>query len=314
MLAIFRLVRIKNLIIIALLQVLTRYGLIIPILQGYGYEPALSTFRFVLLVLSTVFLAASGYVINDYFDIKIDRLNRPDKMVIDNGLRRRQAMFLHVIFTFIGVFMGMFLAYVFRKETYALMYILIPAVLWYYSTTFKKQALIGNLMVSALTALVAIVVVSVEFTALNRVHGEKIIDSEACSTAWFWTLGFAFFAFVVNLIREIVKDCEDIKGDEQEGCHTLPIELGIANTKAIITLLNIFVLVVIWILHFTIDILAKSQLALWYMIVLITIPFIISTYLLYKANAPEKYHRVSVALKLIIFAGVMFVLVVGNLF
>ncbi len=314
MIAIFRLIRIKNLFIVALLQTLIRYGLIIPILHAYGYESDLSDMRFIILVLSTVLLAASGYVINDYFDIKIDRLNRPDKMVLENDLKRRDAMFLHVILTFTGVFMGMYISYVFRKEAYALMYIVIPAVLWYYSTTFKKHGLIGNIMVSGLIALVAILVVSVEFTALNRVHGSKIIESEVCNVAWFWTLGFAFFAFVVNLIREIVKDCEDVLGDKEQGCHTLPIDLGFGYTKTIVTLLISFVVIVIWLLYFSIDRIHNSQISLWYIIGFITIPFAAVTYLMHKANTPEQYHKVSTILKLIMLAGVLFIFVVGNLF
>lgn len=172
--------------------------LIIPILAHFGYHPVLSHFRFGLLVLASVCMAASGYVINDYFDIKIDRINRPEKMVIDNGLQRRAAMFFHVILSFIGVFVGLFISYIARKETWALMFLLIPVFLWYYSTTFKKQGFIGNMIVAGLTALVTIVVVSLEFAMLVRVHGAPIINSEACSTAWFWTLGFAFFAFVTT--------------------------------------------------------------------------------------------------------------------
>ncbi|WP_282037429.1 geranylgeranylglycerol-phosphate geranylgeranyltransferase [Saccharicrinis aurantiacus] len=314
MLPILRLIRYKNLIIIALLQVLIRYGLIIPILNHFGYEAGFTDKRFIILVISTLFLAASGYVINDYFDIKIDRINRPDKMVIDKKIKRREAMFLHVIFTFCGVFMGLFLSYVLRKESYALMYILIPAFLWYYSTTFKKQGLIGNIIVSALIALVAILVVSAEFSALYRVHGASIIESEACSTAWFWTLGFAFFAFVVNLTREIIKDLEDMEGDEKEGCHTVPITLGVPYTKAVIGLLTIFILVVIWLLYYSIDRLADDTFTFAYFMIFITLPLISSLIYLFKISTAKGYHQLSTMYKLIMFFGVLYVFVAGQLF
>ncbi len=190
--SILRLIRYKNLVIIVLLQYLLRYGLLIPILYSYGLSPALSDARFVLLVLSTVLLAASGYVINDYFDIRIDTINRPHRVVVGRVVPRRTAMLLHVIFTISGVFIGLFLAFITRKENYALLFILVPALLWYYSTTFKKQILIGNLIISLLTALVPYMVVSFEFATLARVYGVEILQSPACSTAWFWTTGFAF--------------------------------------------------------------------------------------------------------------------------
>ncbi|SMO73447.1 4-hydroxybenzoate polyprenyltransferase [Saccharicrinis carchari] len=314
MISLLRLVRLPNLIIIALLQSLIRYGLILPILNYYGYDPVLSHFRFGLLVLATACLAASGYVINDYFDIKIDRLNRPQKMVIDNGLKRREAMFLHVILTFVGVFTGLFLSYVARKETWALLFLAIPLILWYYSTTFKKQGFIGNLVVSGLTALVTIVVVSLEFAMLERVHGSAVINSEACSTAWFWTLGFAFFAFVTTLIREVVKDMEDLYGDEKGGCRTLPIEIGIKYAKIFVLILTCGTLSSIWGLYFYIDILNNSSVTLWYILCLITLPFLWSTYLLFKSDTPKAYHRLSTWYKLIMLAGILFILVARQLF
>lgn len=314
MISLLRLVRFPNLIIIALLQILVRYGLIIPILNHYGYDPVLSHFRFGLLVLATACLAASGYVINDYFDIRIDRINRPQKMVIDNGLKRREAMFLHVILSFLGVFIGLFLSYVARKETWALMFLAIPLILWYYSTTFKKQGFIGNLVVSGLTALVSIVVVSLEFAMLERVHGSAIINSEACSTAWFWTLGFAFFAFATTLIREVVKDMEDMYGDEKGGCRTLPIEIGVEYAKIFVLILTVGTLLSLWGLYFYIDILNSSAVTLWYLLGLITLPFLLSIYLLFKSDSPKAYHRLSILYKVIMLLGILFIAVGGYLF
>ncbi|TLX78332.1 prenyltransferase [Labilibacter sediminis] len=314
MLALLKLIRIKNLIIIALFQSLIRYGLIIPILEHYGYEPTLSHFRFVLLVLASVLLAASGYVINDYFDIKIDRLNRPDKMVIDNGFGRREAMFFHAILSFCGVFIGLFLSYVTRKESWAFMFLLIPVFLWYYSTTFKKQGFIGNLIVSGLTALVAIVVVSLEFASLERFHGSLIIQSEACSTAWFWTLGFAFFAFITTLIREVVKDMEDVFGDKQGGCRTLPIEIGIKYSKIFVALLTSFTIFSIWALFLYIDNINHNTISFWYILLLVTIPFVVSLFVLFKASSPKAYHKLSTFYKIIMLLGILYILIAGQLF
>jgi 4-hydroxybenzoate polyprenyltransferase len=179
--AFLRLIRAKNLLIIALLQCLLRYLLVLPILDFYGLEPVMSNARFILLLVATLSLAASGYVINNYFDVKTDIINRPGKVVVGKVFSRRVVLLWHVVFTILGMFSGLLLAYFTRKENYALMFILIPGLLWYYSTTFKKQILIGNLVIAFLTALVPYFVVSLEFASMARVYGAEVLSSEACS-------------------------------------------------------------------------------------------------------------------------------------
>ena len=312
--AFFKLIRIKNLIIIVLLQYLLRYGLLIPILEYFGMQPVLSDFRFALLVITTVLLAASGYVVNDYFDIKIDRINRPEKVVAGTVFRRRTVLLIHLFLTFAGVFTGFFLSYIYKKENYALMFIIIPILLWYYSTTFKKQMIVGNVIISLLSALVPYFVVSLEFAALIRVHGETIIDTEACSTAWFWTTGFAFFAFINTLIREIIKDMEDEKGDKKEGCRTLPIAMGIKNTKTFVFVLTLVSVLAIWALFFGIDLLKNSQITLFYFLILLTIPFLALAWNVFKAKNSKDFHRSSQISKIIMLFGILFILVARMFF
>ncbi len=308
-----KLIRLPNLLIIALFQYLIRYKLIIPILLHYNYNPVLTDFRFFLLVLSTVLIAASGYVINDYFDIKIDLINKPERMVIYN-IGRRKVLFIHVILTFSGVFIGLFLSYIARSETWGFMFLLLPILLWYYSTTFKKQLFIGNLLVSFMTALVSIVVVSLEFYLLQRVHGSSVINSEACSVAWFWTLGFAFFAFIINLIREIIKDMEDIIGDRRGNCHTLPIELGMKYSKILVIIFVLIVIGTIWSLYNYFSIFNNNIYILFYFIFAISVPLLISCILLIISKSPKEYHRISNIYKIIMLLGILFIPIAGYLF
>jgi len=312
--AFLKLIRYKNLIIIALLQVLLRYGLILPILQSFELQPVLSHFRFALVVLSTVLLAASGYIINDYFDIRIDRINRPESVVVGRKIARRTTLFLHVVLTITGMMIGLYLAYVTRKENYALFFIGIPVVLWYYSTTFKRHILIGNLIIAMFTAIVALLVVSVEFAMLSRLHGPSILESEACSTAWFWTGGFAFFAFITNLIREIIKDAEDIKGDKAVGCKTLPIAMGMKLTKLFVLLLEITSLIVLWLIYIFIPEISRIPYVTVYFIVGFTIPHLILIYIWMKASNKIHFHGVSTMGKLIMLAGVLFIVLAGQAF
>lgn len=314
MMVYLRLVRYKNLFIIALLQVLLRYGLLLPILSHYGIDPALSDLRFILVVASTVLLAASGYVINDYFDIRIDRINRPDSVIIGNKISRRTALFLHVLLTVTGVFIGLFLAYVARKENYALMYILIPAFLWYYSTTFKRHAVIGNLIISLLTALVPYVVVSIEFAMLARVHGADILQSDACSTAWFWTTGFAFFAFITNLMREIIKDTEDLKGDKAVGCRTLPITIGVNYTKALVIMMVMGSLVALWLIYFFIPQIQMIPYVFIYFSIGLSLPYLVLLVQLYRSKSSKGFHVASSISKVIMLLGIIFILFAGYAF
>jgi 4-hydroxybenzoate polyprenyltransferase len=309
-----KLIRYKNLIIIALLQYLLRYFLLLPILETYGVDPVLSHLRFALLVIATVCLAASGYVINDYFDIKTDLINRPSKVLVGKTIPRRQALLIHLILTFTGVLIGFFLAYVMRKEHYAIMFLAIPILLWYYSTTLKKQLLVGNIIISILTAMVAYLVVSVEFAALGRKLGDDILNSEACSTAWFWTTGFAFFAFISNLMREIIKDLEDMKGDYANGCRTLPIVLGSRYTKALVIIVALFSVVTLWSFFFMIPVLQQSTITLIYFSVCLTLPYLFLINQVRRARLPGEYHNASTAAKIIMLTGILYIAVAGTFF
>lgn len=312
--AYLNLIRYKNLIIIVLLQFLLRYGLLIPILDHYGVSPELSHLRFGLLVLATVLLAASGYVINNYFDVSIDRINKPENVVVGREVPRRTALLLHVIFTITGVFIGLFLAYITRKENYALMFIVIPGLLWYYSTTLKKQMLIGNLTIALLTALVPFVVVSLEFATLARVHGSSILHSEACSTAWFWTTVFAFFAFISTIMRELIKDMEDVEGDREAGCHTLPVEMGIDYSRTIVVILSIASIAALWLILLFVPQLRTSYITWAYFFLFLTVPYIILAFRTARAKTKKDFAFISALSKIIMLMGILFILVAQTFF
>jgi len=309
-----KLIRFKNLLMIGGMQYALRYGLILPILNHYELRPVLSDFRFALVVLSTLLLTASGYIINDYFDIRIDRINKPNKVLVGKCVKRRSALFLHVLLTIIGILVGLFIAYVSRKEIYALMYIAVPVLLWYYSTTFKRHIVIGNLVVSFLTGIVVLLVVSVEFAMLSKVHGSSILRTEACSVAWFWTTGFAIFAFLTNFIREIIKDTEDIKGDKAVGCKTLPIALGIYLTKVFVSILVVISITVIWLLYFFVEELHTIPYVVPYFVIAFTIPHVLLIYKWITAKESKDYHAASGLNKLIMLLGVLFIVLAGQMF
>ena len=219
---------------------------------------------------------------------------------------------LHVILTLTGVFVGLYIAFAFRKESYALLFIGVPFLLWYYSTYFKRQMLSGNIIVALLTALVAYLVVSVEFAALEMQTGRQIIETEACSRAWFYTTGFAAFAFISTLLREIIKDMEDTRGDREAGCRTMPIEIGATNCKIIVTLLTAFMLIVLWTSFGMFSWLQRVPYAAPYFALMLTMPSIYVAYATFKAQDARQFHHASSVCKLMMLFGILFILLLGS--
>lgn len=212
-----KLTRTWNLIIVSVTQILTaRY------LLGLPFEELISV-QFVLLLLSTGSVAAAGYVINDYYDIKIDMINKPERVVIGKKMKRRTAIGLHLLLNFLAVFMGAFISW-----KIALIHFITSILLWGYSNQLKRIPLWGNLSVSLLTAL-TLFVVAVYVDIYN------------------WALWlYMSFAFFFTLWREIIKDIEDRLGDESFGCRTLPIVLGVRKTKQVIySIMFIFALMLL---------------------------------------------------------------------
>lgn len=182
MLAFFKLIRLQNLFIVALTQYLIRYGVLLPFLEFSGLKPGFSHFDFALLVLSTVLIAAAGYVINDYFDTRTDRINRPQSVVIDKTIKRRVAMLLHIVLNILGIGLGFYLGFKAGVYKLGLVHMFSAGLLWFYSTDFKKQFLVGNLIVSLLTASVPLIIPVFEMplakTELREVQKESITMEE----------------------------------------------------------------------------------------------------------------------------------------
>src|ERR1019366_1291714 len=158
MFAFLKLIRLQNLLIIALTQYMVRWCLIYPILKTRGFELQFSNFHFFLIVLSTVMIAAAGYIINDYFDVRIDKINKPQHLVIDKGVKRRVAMGAHTVINIIAVIISLYVSYSIGVWKLGLIYFICALGLWFYSTTFKRQFLIGNIVIATFTALVPLVV------------------------------------------------------------------------------------------------------------------------------------------------------------
>jgi len=241
-----RLTRVWNLIIIALAQYLTAAFLI-------DFRTILDPRLFILSV-STVMIAAGGYVINDYYDIKIDLINKPERVVIGKSITRRYAILFHTLLSFAGVFLGLILSWKIAAVNFAS-----ATVLWWYSNSLKRQPFIGNFVVALLTGIAIWLVDSLYKT------GHLLI------------ITYAAFAFFITLIREIIKDMEDLKGDQTFGCQTLPIVWGMRKTKHFIYgILAVFLLTILLINFFFENLpvnyflLFLSAPLLWFLVRLVT--------------------------------------------
>ncbi len=272
----FRLIRPVNLLVLVLTQTLVY--LTLPESGCLGFALNL---RFGLLILCTIFLASAGYVINDYFDAKIDLVNKPEKTVLDTRISRRNAIIVHIILNLVAVLTGFFLSL--RLGIFNLG---VALALVAYSSSLKKRFLIGNVFVAALMGLVVFVV-------------------------WLFDRGLNFngvmlysgFAFMTGLLREIIKDIEDRKGDAKFGCTTLPIMIGIYRTKKVLFFLGLlfllFLLAFIGYSYFRIN----NWLTL-YLIVLVLFPAIYFLIALIKADTQKAFQRLSSLLKVIMVLGI----------
>ncbi|MHB8260067.1 MAG: geranylgeranylglycerol-phosphate geranylgeranyltransferase [Bacteroidia bacterium] len=306
--AFIKLIRFNNLVVIALTMFATRYFLIQPILaiRHSSMQLQLSHADFFLLILSTVLIAAAGYIINDYFDVKTDRINKPEKLYIDRGVKRRLAIFIHTLFNIVGFLIGVYVAYQAGNVFLCGIQFVSITALWFYSTHLKRQVLSGNILVAILSAMVSLQILFFEMPLLEHKFLQSI---QSFSFLYLSVCSFSLFAFLLSLVREIVKDMEDFKGDYETGCRTMPIVWGIKASKAIVAgLLSNILLLLIFIFYK----LYKSDfsLLLIYLFVFVFIPLCFLILKLYRSQQKEEYHQLSKWVKYIMLTGVLSTLII----
>ena len=294
---------------IAFTQITVRYLVLQKILNANEIQLELNNALFYGLVLSTVLIAAAGYIINDYFDVKTDLINHPDTVVVDRVIKRRLAIVLHITFTFLGIVIGMYVALKTGYLRLAIFHFAAAVLLWFYSTHFKRTLLVGNVVVSLLTASVTFMPFVYELAVMQK------LDTTFISTHRYAVLSifkitsiFAVFAFITSMAREIIKDMEDYKGDKETGGATMPIVWGIGVSK-----FNAFFLVIITVLLllFVVYNTIRFERMIFtvnniYIALGLIIPlFILAIYTL-KAKESWQFKNASSLLKLIMLAGLCY--------
>ncbi|RLD30192.1 MAG: prenyltransferase [Bacteroidetes bacterium] len=289
-----KLIRWKNLLLIALIQVLIKYALF----QPFNVDVTLNGFGFSLLVIATLCIAAAGNIINDIYDIDTDLINKPEKVIVSKSISEPKAFNLFLVLTIIGVCIGFYLSNLIDKTGFAAIFIFTSALLYLYSSSFKQTILIGNIIVSVLVAM-SIIIVGL-FDLLPVITPE---NQQAQLTMFKILLDYALFAFMINLLREIIKDIEDIKGDTKANMRTLPIVIGRNRATKVLFVLSFIPLFAAT--YYIITYLYKYQVAVVYFLLFVIAPLLYFTIKIFKANNKNELHHLSNVLKLIMFFGVL---------
>jgi 4-hydroxybenzoate polyprenyltransferase len=282
--AFLRLIRIGNLLMMLATQVLAYYFLTHHLLAEDLLKP-----KFILLLTATFLAAASGYIINDYLDIQIDHRNKPGQVIVGHLISRRWAMFLHLSFNILAFAIGLYIHY-----SIAIAIISCAVVLWFYSVIFKKSYLTGNVIIALLSAFVLLIL--------------RIYDP---SVSGYLVWAYAWFAFAATLLREVVKDIEDIKGDAAFGAKTLPIVSGVRQTRFFlkqwtgVIIISVFLHLFLGHSFMQYKHPHNAVLYIFYMLLFVALPLGIMIYLIHIADKKSDFGRLSAICKIIMLLGLL---------
>ena len=295
-----KLIRYQNLLMLAFMQLIFRYGFF----KFQNIPLALADWQYGLLVLSTILLAAGGYVINNIFDQETDSDNKPNDVIVGRGISETQAYNLYFALTVSGVAIGFYLSNVIQKPGFASIFILVAATLYLYASSLKQMMLIGNIVVALLLSFSVIII------GIFDLYPATVLENQQQMKIFFSILlDYAIFAFMINILREMIKDIEDMDGDYNQGMNTLPIAIGKLRTCKIIFVLSIIPVLVIllYINKYLLDLLWVTI----YILLFVCGPLILFTIKMLKANTKKDFHFLSLLLKFILLFGILSVGVIS---
>lgn len=220
---ILQLVRWSNLFFLGALIYVMEKWVVVPILDDVAFGEQLPWYILLLIAAATILIAAGGYVINDYFDIKIDRINRPDQLIVTQYISKENAMRLSIGLSGVGMVCGLVAAWLLRSSTIAILFAIIPGLLWFYSSSYKRLLIIGNVTIALLSALSPMMIAIANVAQLQLKYSTILPYTTLEHDIYAWVGGFSLFAFLLTWIREIVKDLQDQMGDRELECHSMPI-------------------------------------------------------------------------------------------
>ena len=295
-----KLIRYQNLLLLAFMQLIFRY----VFFQSQDIPLALADWQYGLFVLSTVLIAAGGYVINNIFDQHTDTINKPNTVVIGKSISETQGYNIYIALTATGVSIGFYLSNVIAKPGFATIFILIAATLYLYATSLKQMMLIGNIMVALLLSF-SVVIIGI-FDLFPTIHEG---NQQQMANLFSILLDYTIFAFMINLLREIVKDIEDVDGDYNMGMNTLPIAIGKSRATKIVFVLSFIPLLLI--LHYIYNYLFGLLFVTLYLLFFVIAPLLYFTIKIGAATSKKEFHNLSLLLKWILLFGILSIVVIS---
>lgn len=295
-----RLIRWKNLLMIAFIQLLFKF-VYFPV---FSVSVSLSKFDFTVLIIATLAIAAAGYIINDIFDVQADKINKPNKVIIEKFISPKVAFNFYIILNALGILAGFYVTYRINKLSFIAIFVITALLLKLYNSNFKKKPLLGNLIISLLVSL-SILIVGIldiipaitEENAANQFYAFRVLTD------------YAIFAFMFMLLREIVKDIEDVKGDKILNMNTLPILLGQAKTNKIVFILSFIPLVLVT--NYSFQNFSDVPIVLAYMLIVVLLPFLYFMTKILYARSKKEYKYASNLLKVIMLLGMFSIVIVS---
>lgn len=284
---------------LALMQLVFRYGF----LKLQNIDLALTDWQYGLLILSTVLIAAAGYVINDIFDQETDQENKPNKVIVGKFISENQAYNIYALLNISGVALGFYLSNVIMRPNFAAIFVLIAATLYIYATSLKQILLLGNIVVAILLAVSVIIIGVFDIFPATNSSNQEIMAS-----LFSILLDYAIFAFMINLLREIVKDLEDFDGDYKQGMNTLAIVLGAQKTSKLVFVLS-FIPIITLTIYINNYLIANHLLfASIYSFLFILGPMLYFSIKMWTAKSKADFNNLSKVLKWILFFGILSIL------
>lgn len=291
---ILNLIRWKNLLMIAMVQLLIKYALLEP----FDADIMFNWFGISLLIVSTVCLAAAGNIINDIYDVDTDFANKPHKVVIGKTITEKVAYNLFITFNVVGILIGFYLSHLVGKSPFFAIFVIISALLYVYASYLKQTLLIGNIVISFLVAMSILIVGIFELLPATTPQNQPI-------QVFFFKilLDYALFAFILNFIREIAKDLEDIDGDYKAGMNTLPIAIG--RERATRVLFALTFLPLVGVVYYVMTYMYKQPISVCYFLLFVIAPLLYITIKSYSAKTKKEFHHISNMLKLVMLFGML---------
>lgn len=297
-----KLIRYQNLLMLAVMQLIFRYGF----LELQNIPLALADWQYLLLVLATVSIAAGGYVINNIMDVETDTENKPENVVVGKFISEIKAYNLYIGFTVIGVAIGFYLSNVINKPSFASIFIIIAATLYFYATSLKQSLLIGNFIVALLLSFSVIIIGIFDLYPVTYEENRPFMG-----LLFSILIDYAIFAFIINFIREIVKDLQDIEGDSNQGMNTLPIAFGTGKTTKLVFGLS-FIPVILILNYINTNLFSAGLLyGTLFGMVFILAPLLYFTTKIWSATKTQDFHHLSTVLKWILFFGILSIVVIS---